>query len=574
MHSTAFDKPFSTDRRRRALSEGGPRRDRRLGTGRLVRPCAATFVLTILVLSGCTSVRDWWHNGLKVGPNYSPPCAPVESQWIDHEQPEIRSEPARYSAWWAVFGDPVLNQLVDSAYGENLPLKVAAFRIVEARAQRGIATGNFFAQLQEMTAKYSRSTSSGTTRFGGIGSFPKSYFQRWEVGFDAAWELDFWGRFRRQVEASDADLHAEIANYDDVLVILQAEVAATYVEIRTLQERLEQAEKSVSIQEDTLEIAEAREEAGKGQLLDVEQAKADLAVTKAAIPLLETSYRQAQNNLCVLLGMPPQDLQEILGDGGSIPAVPTRAEIVVGIPAELLRRRPDIRRAEREVAAQCARIGVATSDLYPHITITGTIGVESLELRRLFGLHSIAGSIGPGIRWDILNYGRILNNVRGEDARFQQSVLNYQETVLQAYREVENAIVAYLEDRKRIEPLENAVTASRNAYDLSLIRRDLVDFQRILDSQRVLVQQQDRLAEGRGNVGLRLIALYKALGGGWQIRYRPQGMEVAPAEVPGEIIPAPVPENPKSANHDLLHLQVNPADVSAPSPETELPHPP
>jgi len=312
-------------------------------------------------------------------------------------------------------------------------------------------------------------------------------------------------------------------------------------------------------------------EVGGGQLVDVEQAKADLAVTKAAIPLLEARYRQAQNDLCVLLGMTPQDLREILDDRGTIPAVPTQSEIVVGIPAELLRRRPDIRRAEREVAAQCARIGVATSDLYPHITIGGTIGLESLELRRLFGLRSVAGAVGPGFHWDILNYGRILNGIRTEDARFQQSVLNYRETVLQAYREVENAIAGYLEDTKRLGPLQDAVTASRNAYEWSLTRYTggLLDFQRVLDSQRVLVQQRDRLAEGRGNVSLRLIALYKALGGGWQIRCPAPRTEVAAAVMPGEIMPTVVPENPTPANHDLLPLEANPADGSAPLPETE-----
>ncbi len=588
MYPAASDETFSTNIRQRATLRGEFEMERNAHLGRLARLLTATLAAVTLLLAGCTSAREWWHNGLKVGPNYRRPAAPVAEEWIDRDNPQIRSEPARYASWWTVFNDPVLDELVGAAYRENLPLQVAGLRILEARAQRGVAAGNLFAQLQEMTTGYSRTTSSGTTSFGPISNFPKAYFQRWATGFDATWELDFWGRFRREIEAADANLSAQIANYDDVLVILQAEVAATYVDVCTLHERLRLARQNVTLQKDTLKITQDRFEVGTGAAVDVEQATADLAITRSAIPLLEIRYRQAQNRLCVLLGLeiryrqaqnrlcvllgtPPHDLQQTLGEPAAI-TKPPAAEILVGIPAELLRRRPDVRRAEREVAAQSARIGVATSDLYPHFTITGTIGLDSSELRRLFALGSVAGSVGPGFRWDILNYGRILNNIRSEDARFRQSVLNYQQTVLEAGEEVENAMVAFLQERERLEPLRNARDASEKAYGLSLTRYEAgtLDFQRVLDSQRLLVREEDRLAEGQGNVALRLIALYKALGGGWRIRCGPQEAQITQARMPAEVVPSPAPEGPLSTSHDALEHAPLPAEPPAsPTPRSD-----
>ncbi len=469
-------------------------------------------------------MREWWDNGLKVGPNYCRPDASVADEWIDQENALLQSRPSDHPDWWTAFNDPTLNELVETATRENLPLKVAGLRILEAREQRGVAVGGLFAQMQTVGASYGRSTSSGTTQIGGIPiEFSKAYFQRWTTGFDAAWEIDFWGRFRRQIEAADANICAQIANRDDVMVILQAEVAATYVDIRTLEKRLELARGNIAIQEDSLQIAQDAYDIGEGDPLDVEQLKVDLEITRAAVPLLETNRRQARNKLCVLLGMPPYDIDTLLGApmDPKNPIPTASSEVVVGIPAELLRRRPDVRRAEREIAVQSARIGVATSDLYPHISITGTIGLDSVDLHRLFDPRSIAGSIGPSFRWDVLNYGRILNNIHAEDARFQQAVFTYRETVLRANEDVENAIVAYLQNVERLGPLQRGERAAVAAFNLSSKREGAGDipFQRRLDSQRMMIREQDRLADGQGNVALRLIALYKSLGGGWRVRY-------------------------------------------------------
>jgi NodT family efflux transporter outer membrane factor (OMF) lipoprotein len=378
--------------------------------------------------------------------------------------------------------------------------------------------------------------------------------------------LDFWGRFRREIESADANLCAELAGYDDVLVILQAEVAATYVEIRTLARRLELANENLRLQKDTLAIVESGFRGGIYPAVDMEQAKATAAITEAAIPLLEIRYRQAQNRLCVLLGMPPQDIEQILGGPRPIPTAP--AEVVVGIPAELLRRRPDIRRAEREVEAESARIGVAISELYPHFSITGNIGLAAAEFQQMFNPNSITGSIGPNFRWNILNYGRIQGTIDTQDARFRQSVINYQQTVLAANEDVENGMIAFLREKKRLQPLGEAVTALEKAYDLSLTsyKAGILDFQRVLDSQRALVLEQDHLAEGQGNVSLYLISVYKALGGGWRVRCPGVQGEFDPFNTTGigedplleDEQPTLAGENPPVPSEDSVILGGNP----------------
>ena len=508
-----------TQRGRRSGVTRGGRADRRVCVGQMSRPCLAMILAAATLCGGCTSTREWWRNGLKVGPNYCRPCATVAENWIDGENSKVRSDPADHIYWWTVFEDPVLDELVSNAYRENLPLKVAALRVWEARAQRRVATGNLFAQTQAMSARYDRRNTSGEVRFGPFRDpFPQSFSQVWRIGFDASWELDFWGRLRREIEVADANLCAELAGYDDVLVILQAEVAATYVEFRTLGRRLELAKENLRLQRNTLAIVESGYRGGIYPAVDMEQAKATAATTESAIPLLAIRYRQAQNRLSVLLGMPPQDLEQVLGGPRPIPMAP--AEVVVGIPAELLRRRPDIRRAEREVEAESARIGIATAELYPHFSITGNIGLESSDIKNLFTFTSVAATVGPGLRWNILNYGRILGSIDAQDARFRQSVINYRETVLRANEDVENGMVAFIEEQKRLEPLGVAVDSLEKAYDLSLTsyKAGILDFQRVLDSQRALVVEQDRLAEGQGNVSLHLISVYKALGGGWRVR--------------------------------------------------------
>jgi len=505
--------------------------------GARVRACrwSALFILTVLVTSaGCTGWREYFANGFKVGPNYCRPAAPVAEQWLDANDPTLDTTQPHEAAWWRTFNDPVLDSLIDTAYRQNLTVRIAALRILEARAQRGIVAGNLFPQAQQGFGDYTRSQISRNAISGAF--IPTAFLSEWTLGASLAWELDFWGRFRRAIEAADANLDASVENYDNVLVLLLSEVAQTYTNIRIAEQRLAYAGQNVEIQRGTLRIAEDRLREGATTRLDVTQGQSDLANTEAGIPALESTRRQAVNQLCILLGIPPQSLDETLADHQGIPSPPP--QVAVGIPAELLRRRPDVRRAEREVAAQSALIGVATSDLYPHISISGTIFLDAMEFRDLFDGNSIAGSVGPSFRWDILNYGRLANNIRVQEARFQQLAVQYQDTVLQANAEAENALVGFLKGQQRVRSLSQSVDAARQSVELvmSQYREGTVDFDRVFNVQQFLTRQQDQLAVAQGTVAQDLIQLYRALGGGWEIR-----LETSASPAPGQPAEAALP---------------------------------
>lgn len=507
---------------------------------------------TAILISGCCYVpggrcRDWWHNGFKVGPNYSRPAVPVASQWIDYSNPKIKTDQQQLCAWWTVFNDATLNRLVDNAYRQNLTLRTAGSRILEARAQLGIAQGNLFPQQQSAFADYTRIKLSDKV----ANPAPEIWFSDWDAGLSASWELDFWGRYRRAIEAADAELDASVENYDDVLVVLLSDVAANYVQYRTFEQRLEYARTNVDVQRRSVQLATDKFRDGATTERDQRQAEQVLAQTEALIPQLEIGKRQAANRLCVLLGMPIVDMDKILGKGVGVPVTP--AEVVVGIPADLVRRRPDVRRAERQVAAQSARIGVAVSDLYPHISILGTIGVEAEEFGDLFKTPgSMIGSIGPGIRWDILNYGRLVNNVRVQDARFQALAYEYQDRVLNAGREVEDAMVVYLRSQEQAQHLGDSVTAASRTVDIT---RDQythgeVDFTPVFLFESILTQQQDQWAVAQGDIALGLIAVYRAIGGGWEIRCNNAGNGAEVIQPPaweGE----PLPQPPQSSGENL-----------------------
>ena len=503
------------------------------------------FVLIIVLLaplSGCvTGVREYFRNGLKVGPNYCPPEAAVAENWIDFQNDPVRDEDAPWD-WWRVFNDPKLDELVQMAHGQNLSLREAGFRIHESRALRAIAAGNFFPQQQVGHGGYSRqmlSLGTGLQAGGGAG-FPgiTRYFSVWNLGTQFAWELDFWGQYRRAIESADAQLDASIENYDDVLTILIGDVAGAYVDIRTIEQRIRYAEDNVKAQSGSLEVAENRLAGGVASKLDVTQATTNLGQTEATIPDLRRQLRQAENRLCVLLGIPPQDIRDFIGGPQHIPV--TKTELVLGIPADLLRRRPDVRRAEREIAAQSARIGIAEADLYPAFTINGNIFVRSTEFQQLFNSRSAGGNIGPSFSWNILNYGRIRNNVAAEEARFMQEVTQYQTVVLNANREAEDAIVAYLQSQQQAFFLRKATNGAIESRDLvrSLYEGGKADFGRVYVSELVLAQQQDALAIAEGAIAASLVNIYRSLGGGWQLRLEPLPPMLPPAD---EEISPPIP---------------------------------
>jgi NodT family efflux transporter outer membrane factor (OMF) lipoprotein len=469
--------------------------------------CAVAGIL----VSGCTTL----------GPDFSKPKVAEPDDWLESQDKAISSAPLEHSQWWKVFDDPVLDKLVETAYAQNLPLQIAGLRILEARARLGIATGNLYPQVQQANGSATAvQLSKNSPNFNPL---VEDSFMDYQAGFDASWELDFWGRFRRGIEAADANLAGSVADYDNALVSLTAEVARSYITIRTLEERLAIARANIELQQESLRIATVRFKNGATTELDVQQALTNLSETQATVPAIKRALRQSRNALSVLLGMLPSDLEEILGPAGTIPVAPEN--VTVGVPAELLRRRPDVRSAELQASAQSALIGVAKSDLYPSFTLTGSIGYEtsdtgSSSAGNLFDSDSFRFFAGPGFRWNIFNYGRLKNNVRIQDARYQQAIVYYQNTVLTAYQEVEDAMVGFVESQQETAYRSTAAEAASRSTDIARIqyREGAVDFQRVIDSERSLVVEQDRWTDSRGRIALSLIAMYKALGGGWEIR--------------------------------------------------------
>jgi NodT family efflux transporter outer membrane factor (OMF) lipoprotein len=466
-----------------------------------------------LIAGGC-GLSQWAHNGLRVGPNYHRPAAAVAEDWIDSNDQRVLSVPPDYYDWWSVFQDLVVNQLVETAYGQNLTLRQAGTRVMQARASRAIAAGSLFPQVQQSFGDYTRIQESKTIAL----PPPIRAFDQWDVGFNATWEIDVWGRFRRSLESADAGLEASVKEYDAILVSLIAEVVTAYVDIRTFQERLNYAQQNVEVQQSSLELSTNRFDEGKTSQVGVFLADANLNGTESTIPGLKVGLRQASNRLCILLGIPPTDLSQWIGEGSGIPTVP--AEIAVGIPADLLRRRPDVEQAERLVATQSAQVGVAVSDLYPSISIVGEISQASEDFGDLLRSSSSAGLVGPGVRWNILNYGRIRNNIRLQDAGLLELIAGYQNTVLQANQEAEDALVAFLESQREVESLRANVDDLQRSLDLLLIQFEegSINFSPIFVLQGSLRGAQDRLAAAQGQVLLNMIAVYRALGGGWQIR--------------------------------------------------------
>ncbi len=480
---------------------------------RSVSTAAAPTALlgALLALSACS-----------VGPDFVKPEAKVNPEWTKKDAAALSTAATTDSAWWKAFNDPALDHLIQLAYTQNLPLQIAGLRILEARAQLGYATGQRWPQVQVATANATAvGISKNTATY--IPGFDTE-FGNYQIGFDAAWELDFWGKYRRGVQSGSAQVYGSVADYDDALVSLTAEVARTYATIRTFEVLLEQARHNVELQAEGLRIAQARFDNGATSELDVTQATALLESTRGTIPKLEGSLQQSENALSTLLGQPTGAIDALLAGPKEIPTAPM--QVAVSIPTEMLRRRPDIRSAEMFAAAQSEHIGIAKADLFPSFTLLGSVGVQTSSgvsnrsSGPLFDSNSLTYVFGPRVVWSIFNYGRTKNLVRIEDARFQELIVGYQNTVLKAAQEVEDGMTGFVNARLAVESEDKAVTAARRSVDLAFVqyREGATDYQRVLDAQRTLLQQENTLAETRSSVATNLIALYKALGGGWQLR--------------------------------------------------------
>jgi NodT family efflux transporter outer membrane factor (OMF) lipoprotein len=482
------------------------------------------FVAALLVsLAGCA-----------VGPDFAPPLAPVADSWLEWRNKSLQTGPEEYRDWWRVFHDPILDRLIDIAYSQNLTLLSAGTKVLQARAQLGIAIGEFWPQKQGAlgTVSYNllSQANAQSSPAAGVGQSTPSpglkIINFWSdgIGVQAAWELDFWGKFRRGVESADSAYLASIASYDDVLVTLLGDVASTYIGIRTLEKQIAIARENVVKQRGILAIARDRYKGGAATLLDVYQAENILGATEATVPQLTIQLQQGLNALRVLLGMAPEPLGFLLARStGHIPATPPK--VVVGVPADLLRRRPDIRAAELKAAAQSAQVGVAAADLYPAISITGAFGglasnVGGNNLWQAFHPAGRAFSVGPSFQWNLLNYGQITNNVRLQDATLQEYLVDYQNTVLKAQQEVENGISTFLLSRSQAEYLHRSVVAANGALHIATLeyQQGTRDFTTVLTAEQNLYQAENNLAMATGNISTGLVSVFRALGGGWQIR--------------------------------------------------------
>ena len=506
-------------------------------------------------LSACTTL----------GPDFETPAADIEAQWLEQDSQTMQTRTAVNSEWWKLFNDPVLDTLVQQAYQQNLSLQIAGLRILEARAQLGIAVGNQYPQLQEAAGALSRvNLSEHSPNFSSTAD--ENYWTA-NAGFNASWELDFWGKFRRNVESASANLGTQIASYDNALVLLTADVASIYIQIRTLEEQLVVARSNIETQDKGYQLAEVKFRAGDTSGLDPAQSLTQLRNTQSQVPTLESQRRQALHALSILLGMPPQDLSALLGEG-DIPDAPKA--VAIGAPAELLRRRPDIRQAELQVAAQNAQVGIAEATLYPSFSLLGSVGYTSSDTNRshlndIYDSDSFGYSFGPSFSWPILNYGRLKNNVRVQDARLEGTIINYQNTVLEAAREVEDGLAGFVGAKAAAGYLGDSVSSAQHAMDLSVIqyREGATDFQRVLDSQQQLLAQQKQYTAAKGDIVQNLVATYKALGGGWQIR---SGNDVVPEDrqetmrkrtdwgelLPGDTLPDDLPAVPPTGGDQPL----------------------
>jgi len=468
----------------------------------------AVVLAAAVLLSACTTL----------GPDFTRPRIPWLDAWTGGslKSPALDQQAARRPQnpdWWRNFDDPVLDQLVAEAQRVNPNVRTAGLRIMEARAQLGIAGSTLYPQFQQASGEL---LWAGEQRSKGQDITALSL----SAGLTIGWELDFWGKFRRSIEAADASYFASIAQYDDLQVLMAAQVASLYCSIRTVQARLVIARENAALQKRSLEIAERLFKGGTDSELDVQQAKALYLGTLSTIPQLEGAQRQTENALSTLLARAPGPLPEMSTGKDVIPQA--RLDVIADIPADLLRRRPDVRAAEMQLAAQSALIGVSMADLYPSISLSGLVGLSATTLNG--APRVLSWGLGPSLVWNVFDHGRLTNAVLVQDARFQQLHEQYQDAVLRAAREVDDAAVGFAKTGEQIVLLADAVTAAQRSLDIATLqyREGLVDFQRVLDSQRTLFSQQELLVTTRGNLAQNLVALYKAMGGGWeQGRSRP-----------------------------------------------------
>jgi len=469
-----------------------------------MKPTMVITAMCLALLTGCA-----------VGPDYHPPNVTTPSSWTSPLANGETNSPAHLAAWWKNFNDTNLDSLMATAVQSNLTLRIAEDHVREARAERGVVTGGLWPSVGS-SASYSRNR-FGANSFPPLAKFgvPLDY-NLYNAGFDAAWELDIFGGTRRAVEAANAEIGGAEYGQRDVLVSLLAEVARNYVGARGYQQRLAITRQNIQVQQQILDLTSNRFQNGLSSDLNVQQATALLTATEAQVPSLETGFDQSVHHLAMLLGQPPGALMDEMSAEKPIPLTPP--EVPVGLPSDLLQRRPDVQRAESELAAATARIGEAKADFFPKFSLTGFAGLESVSANNWFDYASRYWSAGPTVQWELFQAGSIRANVRVQNARQEQALDSCQQTVLVALEDAENALTAYAREQTRRKSLAQSVRANERALELAtqLYNNGLADFLGVLDSERSLFAAQDALVQSDQAVSLDLVQLYKALGGGWQ----------------------------------------------------------
>jgi outer membrane protein, multidrug efflux system len=460
------------------------------------------FLLAVL-LAGCM-----------VGPDYHPPKIATPDHWVSPQAVADTNAPAADSAWWKSFHDAELDSLIVRAAQSNLNLRAAVARVRESRAAVRVVSAGLWPSL-DAAGSYNRERYSAN----GFPPLPPPIpldANVFQAGFDAAWELDVFGGTRRASEAARAGVAAAEFGRRDLLITIFGEVAREYVEARAFQRPLAVANDNIKAQEEILALTRDRFAKGLTGELDVQEADALLSSTKAQAPLFESGFRDAVYQLGLLLGQPPRALLDELANAAPIPAAPPA--VPAGLPSDLLQRRPDVQQAERQLAAATARVGVAAADLYPKFSLTGDVGLQSISASDWFTPGSRFWTAGPAVQWRIFEAGRIRANIAVQNARVDQALAAYEQAMLAAFTEVEGALTAYAKEQTRRQSLAHGTQASEQAVALAgdLYRNGLADFLRVLESQRSLYQSQDNLIQSERAVSSDLIALYKALGGGWE----------------------------------------------------------
>ena len=483
--------------------------------------CAAT--LSFLLLSACT-----------VGPDYQKPNTKVDEQWNTYNN-GVKTTPTQDAAWWKSFNDPVLNNLIEIGYKNNLTLQSAGAKVLQSKAQLAQSVGELYPQQQGASGNFTRE------RLGGGGSIyganTPSDFNIASSSVSSTWELDFWGKYRRAIRANDATFLASMAAYDDALVSLTAEIGSSYIAIRMYQTQIAVTEKNIKLQKENFHMTQTRYETGKDSLSDVEQANTTLNQTEASLPPLKIDLEQQKDALAVLLGTTPDKVNALLGKNKQIPVAPT--SVAVGIPKDVLRQRPDVHQAELEAIAQSEGIGAIKAQLYPAFSLAGSFGYSASNIgdsspSDIFQWSNHTYSIGPSLSIPLFNYGQITNQVRAQDAAFQGAIFNYQNVVLTAQKEVQDGIVSYVESQKALKSMIAANDAAIKTTQLSITRYEAgeIDYSSVIDAEKNQLAVQMSLINAQGSVPQGLISLYRALGGGWQIR---EGHDVVSDDVKKEM---------------------------------------